>query len=56
MKQNLVLSLVFFVVLFVMKYVFDKSDVQSMLIYSAIGAAIFFLYRTFIRQLFYKNK
>lgn len=56
MKQNIIQSLIFFVVLFAMKYLFDKSDVQSMLIYSAIGAIVFFAYRTFVRPMFIKNK
>ena len=57
MKQNLFLTGVFFVVLFTMKYLFDKSDITSMLIYSVMGSAIFFVYRTFIRTWFInKNK
>ncbi|MBS7333210.1 hypothetical protein [Faecalibacter bovis] len=52
MKQNLFLTGVFFIVLFGMKYLFDKSDMTSMLIYSVIGAAVFFVYRTFIRTWF----
>ena len=39
-----------------MKYLFDKSDIQSMLIYSAVGAVVFFAYRTFVRPMFIKNK
>lgn len=57
MKQNLFLTGVFFIVLFAMKFIFDKSDISSMLIYSAAGSIIFFLYRTFIRTwIMNKNK
>lgn len=56
MKQNIIQSLFFFIVLFGMKYIFDKSDVKSMLIYSIVGAVIFFGYRTFIRPRFLNNK
>jgi len=35
---------------------FDKSDVQTMLVYSAIGTVIFFIYRVVIRKLLYKQK
>ncbi len=56
MKQNIIQSLFFFVILFGMKYLFDKSDIKTMLTYSVIGAVIFFGYRTFIRPQFLKNK
>lgn len=52
MKQNLLLTVVFFFILFGMKYLFDKSDMTSMLVYSLVGAAVFFVYRTFIRTWF----
>jgi uncharacterized MnhB-related membrane protein len=56
MKQNVIQSLIFFVVLFAMKYLFDKSDIKTMITYSVVGAVIFFGYRTFIRPQFLKNK
>jgi uncharacterized MnhB-related membrane protein len=56
MKQNIIYSLIFFVVLFGLKYLFDKSDIQSMLIYTSIGTVIFFIYRVVIRKMLYKQK
>ncbi|MBF0596596.1 hypothetical protein [Faecalibacter rhinopitheci] len=56
MKQNLLLTGLFFIVLFGMKYIFDKSDVKTMLVYSITGAIIFFAYRTFVRPRFTRNK
>lgn len=56
MKQNIIYSVLFFCVLFGLKYLFDKSDTQSMLISSGIGTAIFFIYRVVIRQKLYKQK
>ena len=56
MKQNIIYSVLFFIVLFILKYFFDKSDTQSMLISSAIGTFIFFIYRVLIRKYLYKQK
>ncbi|SFM73527.1 hypothetical protein SAMN05421738_102117 [Algoriella xinjiangensis] len=56
MKQNIIYSVLFFIVLFILKYFFDKSDTQSMLISSAIGTLIFFIYRVLIRKYLYKQK
>ena len=41
MKQNIIYSVLFFIVLFILKYFFDKSDTQSMLINNKIGTLIF---------------
>lgn len=56
MKQNIIYSVLFFIVLFGLKYLFDKSDTQSMLITSGIGAGIFFIYRVVIKKILYKQK
>ncbi|WP_313375589.1 hypothetical protein [Chishuiella sp.] len=56
MKQNIIYSIVFFFVLFGLKYLFDKSDTESMLITSLIGTAIFFIYRVIVRKYLYKQK
>ncbi|MDM1061223.1 hypothetical protein HXZ62_01425 [Empedobacter falsenii] len=56
MKQNIIYSIIFFVVLFGLKYLFDKSDEQTMLVYSAIGTVIFFIYRVVVRKMLYKQK
>lgn len=56
MKQNLIQTFFFFIILFGMKYLFDKSDIKTMLTYSIVGAIIFFGYRTFLRPMFMKNK
>ena len=56
MKQNIIYSVLFFIVLFILKYFFDKSDTQSMLISSAIGTLIFFIYRVLIRKYLYEQK
>ncbi|HAD78982.1 hypothetical protein ACTS91_02930 [Empedobacter falsenii] len=56
MKQNIIYSIIFFFVLFGLKYLFDKSDVQTMLVYSAIGTVIFFIYRVVVRKMLYKQK
>jgi len=56
MKQNIIYSIVFFFVLFGLKYLFDKSDTESMLTTSLIGAAIFFIYRVIVRKYLYKQK
>ncbi|MDM1072548.1 hypothetical protein HX001_08600 [Empedobacter brevis] len=56
MKQNIIYSIIFFFLLFGLKYLFDKSDTQSMLITSGIGAAIFFVYRVLVRKMLYKQK
>lgn len=56
MKQNIIYSIVFFFVLFGLKYLFDKSDTESMLTTSLIGTAIFFIYRVIVRKYLYKQK
>ncbi len=56
MKQNIIQTLIFFVILFGMKYLFDQSDLKSMLTYSIIGAMVFFAYRTFLRPKLFKEK
>ncbi len=55
MKQNIIYTIIFFLVLFGLKYLFDKSDFQSMLITSLIGSVIYFIYRTVIRKALYKK-
>mgnify|MGYP006900029529 CR=1 FL=1 len=55
MKQNILYSVLFFFVLFGLKYLFDKSDIQSMLVTSIIGAIIFFIYRIIIRKYLHKK-
>ncbi|GGE89652.1 hypothetical protein GCM10010984_04120 [Chishuiella changwenlii] len=55
MKQNILYSVLFFFVLFGLKYLFDKSDIQSMLFTSIIGAIIFFIYRIIIRKYLHKK-
>lgn len=56
MKQNIIYSIVFFFVLFGLKYLFDKSETESMLTTSLIGTAIFFIYRVIVRKYLYKQK
>ncbi|WP_313385357.1 hypothetical protein [Chishuiella sp.] len=56
MKQNIIYSIAFFFVLFGLKYLFDKSDTESMLTTSLIGTAIFFIYRVIVRKYLYKQK
>lgn len=56
MKKNVIQSVVFFIILFGMKYLFDKSDIKTMVTYSVLGTIIFFAYLTFIKPRFMKNK
>lgn len=57
MKQNLIQTLLFGILLFVMKLLFAKGDdLQTTIIYTVIGTIIYFAYRTFIRPMFLKKE
>jgi len=50
MKQNLILGLIFFVVFFGVKLIFDKNPIETQLLHSVIATAAFLIFRLVFRK------